>query len=93
MTHAKPRPTPSNLPQADSGQSIPASSARRLKISLASAGAFEPDDGQVLPVGLECQHEFDPGAARPRNFARAAIRRPVLAAPDRVVAGIVRLCG
>jgi hypothetical protein len=79
--------------QAKPRQSISASQVHRHGLSLASGYALEPDDRQVLPVGLECRHEFDPGTAGARNFARAAIRRPVLAAPDRVVAGIVRLCG
>jgi hypothetical protein len=52
-----------SAPQAADGQTSPSQLSRRIKISAVSARALEADDRQVLPVGLECDDEFERGAA------------------------------
>jgi hypothetical protein len=57
-----------NSPRASQGQTISELWARSFMISSASGRGFQPDDGQMLPVGQECRHECDTDAARPADL-------------------------
>jgi hypothetical protein len=94
MSRETPNPTPRNLPQADCGQSISVAAVLRVKLSAASGRAFEPDDGQMLPVGLDSRGPETSHAVRPfvamTNVTVAAAPGSGSPGAGHVAAGIVR---